>query len=107
MGLEAAPVWAYLVERGLYSSDATGTVREVGDGNMNRVFVATPADAQLASLAVKQAPPWIHRLGPDAPMSPERALIEAAALEIFARYAPRQTPRVLDVDPEQYAFVME
>jgi 5-methylthioribose kinase len=107
VGLESAEVWAYLVGRGLLPAEATGTVREVGDGNMNRVFVATPDDPAVRSVALKQAPPWIHRLGPDAPMSPERALIEARALRTFARYAPKQTPAVLDVDPERYAFTME
>lgn len=105
--LEVTDVWPYLVRRGLLPADATGQVREVGDGNMNRVFVATPADTTLPGLAVKQAPPWIRRLGPGSPMSPERALVEARALATFARYAPEQTPRVLDVDPELFAFTME
>jgi 5-methylthioribose kinase len=105
--LEPAEVWAYLVGRKLLPPDARGTVREVGDGNMNRVFLAIPDDPAVGSLAVKQAPPWIQKLGPSAPMSPERALIEARALKTFAAYAPRQTPRVLDVDPERFAFTME
>jgi 5-methylthioribose kinase len=105
--LEPAEVWAYLVGRELLPTSVSGTVREVGDGNMNRVFVAVPDDPATPGLAVKQAPPWIHRLGPSAPMSPERALIEAKALRAFARYAPRQTPRVLDVDPDRFAFTME
>ena len=49
-----------------------------GDGS-NRVFVATPGDGS-PGLAVKQAPPWIHRLGPDAPMSPERARMSSNEL---------------------------
>ena len=106
-GLEAEEVWSYLVSRGLVPVGSTGTAREVGDGNMNRVFVAVPDDPRGRSLAVKQAPPWINVLGPDAPMSPERALIEARALRVFASYAPDQTPQVLDVDPERYAFTME
>ncbi|SHM89094.1 S-methyl-5-thioribose kinase [Cryptosporangium aurantiacum] len=105
--LEPAEVWAYLVSRELLPADARGAVREVGDGNMNRVFLAIPDDTAIPSLAVKQAPPWIQRLGPSAPMSPERALIEARALRTFAEYAPRQTPRVLDVDPTRFAFTME
>lgn len=102
--LEPADVWAYLTARGLVSG--TGSVREVGDGNMNRVFVAVPDDGSR-SLAVKQAPPWIRALGPDAPMSPERALVEVRALATFARFAPEQTPAVLDVDADRFAFTME
>ncbi|TQS45644.1 S-methyl-5-thioribose kinase [Cryptosporangium phraense] len=103
--LEPDDVWAYLVERNLAAG--TGTVREVGDGNMNRVFLAIPDDPAVPSVAVKQAPPWIQKLGPSSPMSPERALIEARALRTFAEYAPKQTPDVLDVDEERFAFTME
>jgi len=104
--LEADDVWAYLRGRGLVPAGSTGSVREVGDGNMNRVFLAVP-DGGGPGVAVKQAPPWIRVLGPAAPMSPERAMIEARALATFARFAPEQTPAVLDVDPERYAFTME
>jgi len=105
--LEPAEVWAYLVGRGLLPPEARGAVREVGDGNMNRVFLAIPDDPAIPSLAVKQAPPWIQKLGPSAPMSPERALIEARALKTFAEYAPKQTPTILDVDEARFAFTME
>ncbi len=104
--LEVGDVWEYLRGRGLVAEDSTGSVREVGDGNMNRVFVAVPADGS-PGLAVKQAPPWIRVLGPSAPMSPERAMIEVRALATFARFAPEQTPAVLDVDPDRFAFTME
>ncbi|MFG1920960.1 S-methyl-5-thioribose kinase [Cryptosporangium sp. NPDC048952] len=107
MLLEPAEVWAYLIERGLIPATASGAVREVGDGNMNRVFVAVPDDPDIPSVAVKQAPPWIQKLGPSAPMSPERALIEARALRTFAEYAPKQTPTILDVDETRFAFTME
>ena len=34
-------------------------------------------------------------------------MIEVRALATFARFAPEQTPAVLDVDPERFAFTME
>jgi 5-methylthioribose kinase len=104
--LEPGDVWAYLEGRGLVPAGSTGSVREVGDGNMNRVFLAVP-DGAGRGVAVKQAPPWIRVLGPSAPMSPERAMIEVRALATFARFAPEQTPAVLDVDAERVAFTME
>ncbi len=104
--LEVGDVWEYLRGRGLVPEGSTGSVREVGDGNMNRVFLAVP-DGGGSGVAVKQAPPWIRVLGPSAPMSPERAMIEVRALATFARFAPEQTPAVLDVDPERFAFTME
>jgi len=40
-------------------------------------------------------------------MSPERAMVEVRALATFARFAPEQTPAVVDVDPARVAFPIE
>ncbi len=57
--LEPADVPAYLNERGHWPDPADIEVREVSDGNMNRVFLASSADG-TRSLAVKQALPWVR-----------------------------------------------
>ena len=57
--LEVEDIWEYLRGRGLVAEDSTGSVREVGDGNMNRVVLAVP-DGGGPGVAVKQAPPWIR-----------------------------------------------
>ncbi|WP_369239112.1 S-methyl-5-thioribose kinase [Streptomyces sp. R21] len=105
--LETEDVADYLRERGHWDPDAADPqVREVSDGNMNRVFLASAADG-THSLAVKQALPWVRVAGPSWPMSPERADAEARAYEQVAKVAPDKIPAIHGYDAENYALVME
>lgn len=61
--LEADDIAAYLRERG-HADGEHLTVREVSDGNMNRVFIAT---GPTHSLAVKQALPGCASPAPPGP----------------------------------------
>lgn len=61
--LETDDIPAYLSERGHWEDLDDIAVREVSDGNMNRVFLASSADG-TRSLAVKQALPWVRVAGP-------------------------------------------
>ncbi|GAV43730.1 S-methyl-5-thioribose kinase [Streptomyces acidiscabies] len=102
--LETEDIPAYLRERGHWSQAVDPEVREVSDGNMNRVFLASSAGH---SLAVKQALPWVRVAGPSWPMNPDRADAEARAYERVALVAPDKIPAILGYDPENYALVME
>lgn len=102
--LEPDTVADYLREHG--HADGELDVREVSDGNMNRVFVASTPDGER-SLAVKQALPWIRVIGPSAPMSPHRADAEARAYSYLAQVAPEETPTVYEYDGDNFALVME
>jgi 5-methylthioribose kinase len=103
--LETEDVAGYLRERGHWGTDEP-EVREVSDGNMNRVFLATATDGSR-SLAVKQALPWVRVAGPSWPMSPERADAEARAYEQVAKVAPDKIPAIHGYDSGNYALVME
>ena len=83
-------------------------VREVGDGNLNLVFVVSgkAPDGDDASLVVKQALPYV-RADPSWPMSPARNHAEARALRIHGRLSPAAVPALYDVDPQRYAFTIE
>ncbi|MFI6438157.1 S-methyl-5-thioribose kinase [Streptomyces sp. NPDC050759] len=104
--LETDDIPAYLSERGHWEDLGDIAVREVSDGNMNRVFLASSADG-TRSLAVKQALPWVRVAGPSWPMNPDRADAEARAYEQIAKVAPDEIPAVHGYDPENYALVME
>ncbi|MFI5964189.1 S-methyl-5-thioribose kinase [Streptomyces asoensis] len=104
--LETHDIPAYLGERGHWEDLTDIRVREVSDGNMNRVFLASSADG-TRSLAVKQALPWVRVAGPSWPMSPDRADAEARAYRQVARVAPDKIPVVHGYDPENHALVME
>ncbi|MGW7042773.1 S-methyl-5-thioribose kinase [Streptomyces avermitilis] len=104
--LETDDIPGYLRERGHWDDASDIRVREVSDGNMNRVFLATTTDG-TRGLAVKQALPWVRVAGPSWPMSPERADAEARAYQQVAGVAPDKIPAIHGYDGENYALVME
>lgn len=104
--LETDDIPGYLHERGHWEDLDDITVREVSDGNINRVFLASDA-AGTRSLALKQALPWVRVAGPSWPLSPDRADAEARAYEQLAKVTPDEIPGIHGYDPENYALVME
>ena len=79
-------------------------VREVGDGNLNLVFIVT---GPAGGVAVKQALPYVRLVGESWPLPLSRAFFEHEALVEQARVAPAQTPRIYHYDHEMALTVME
>lgn len=79
-------------------------VREVGDGNLNLVFLV---DGPEGSVCVKQALPYVRLVGESWPLGLERARFEWEALVVEHRLAPGRVPEPLHFDPKLYAIVME
>src|ERR1700690_3608226 len=79
-------------------------VREVGDGNLNLVFIVEGPDG---SVCVKQALPYVRAAGPSWPMSPERIFFERAYFETVAPYVGTRIPAIYPFDRERYCLVME
>jgi 5-methylthioribose kinase len=80
-------------------------VREVGDGNLNLVFILSGPNG--LGMVLKQALPYVRLVGPDWPMSPERAAKEAQALRSHGALAPALVPRLYHYDVERYILAME
>ena len=79
-------------------------VDEVGDGNLNLVFlVRGPA----GGLCVKQALPYVRLVGESWPLPLDRAFYEHEALVDHGRHAPGLTPAVYRFDPVLMLTVME
>lgn len=79
-------------------------VREVGDGNLNLVFIV---EGPTGSLVVKQALPYARVVGESWPMSLDRAFFEyEAAMRLGAR-DPGRMPSLLLFDRDQALQVME
>lgn len=79
-------------------------VREVGDGNLNLVFIV---EGPTGSVCVKQALPYVRAAGPSWPMSLERALFERAYYRAVAPYVGEMIPKIYHYDPELYCTIME
>ena len=80
-------------------------IKEVGDGNLNLVFIVH--DAKGGGVVLKQALPYVRLVGPDWPMTPDRARHEAEALQFHGRLAPALVPAVYSFDAERYILAME
>ena len=77
---------------------------EVGDGNLNLVFIVQGADG---SVCVKQALPYVRVAGASWPMTLERAFFEASYYSAVAPCVGGLIPRIYHYDPELYCTVME
>ncbi len=89
-----------------YPSDEIEAV-EVGDGNLNLVFKVWAKADPKRTVVLKQALPYVRLVGDSWPLPPDRARIEAQALEIHGRLVPEHTPKVYFYDPEMYLTAMQ
>ncbi|XP_062185887.1 methylthioribose kinase 1 [Phragmites australis] len=71
------------------------TVKEVGDGNLNFVYIVL---SDAGAIVVKQALPYVRCVGDSWPMTRERAYFEASALREHGRLCPDHVPEVYHFD---------
>ncbi len=79
-------------------------VKEVGDGNLNLVFIVR---SPQGSVIVKQALPYVRLVGDSWPLPLYRAYYEYHALTRQAQRDPGSVPEVLHFDKDQALIVME
>jgi len=79
-------------------------VREVGDGNLNLVFVVRDADGR--GLVLKQSLPYV-RTDPSWPMTRERSSREAYVLAAHQAIDAAHVPGLLFYDASQYVLALE
>jgi 5-methylthioribose kinase len=79
-------------------------VSEVGDGNLNLVFIV---DGPAGSVCVKQALPYVRVAGPSWPIPLERAYFEHSYYAVVAPFAGNLIPKIYHFDPDLYCIVME
>jgi 5-methylthioribose kinase len=82
----------------------TWRTREVGDGNLNLVFIV---EGPEGSLVVKQALPYVRLVGSSWPLPLSRSHFEHLALAEQARWAPAFVPSLHHADSVMALVVME
>ncbi|SEP29190.1 S-methyl-5-thioribose kinase [Trujillonella endophytica] len=97
--LAAVPALARAVD-----PSALASVVEVGDGNLNLVFVVT--DTSGRSLVLKQSLPHV-RTDPSWPMTRERSAREARILAAHRAVDPEHVPELLHFDPAAQVLAIE
>ncbi|WP_213815437.1 S-methyl-5-thioribose kinase [Glaciihabitans sp. dw_435] len=106
--LTAETVPAYLAQRpalvARFDASAIELITEVGDGNLNLVFIVR--DTHGASLVLKQSLPHV-RTDPSWPMTRERTAREAVVLASHERADASHVPALYDFDAENYVLAIE
>jgi 5-methylthioribose kinase len=88
----------------LGGSPAAWSISEVGDGNLNLVFIVKGTEG---GVAVKQALPYVRLVGESWPLPLSRSHYEYLALTNQARLAPALVPAVLHHDEALALVAME
>lgn len=92
---------------GRISAKADLAVTEVGDGNLNLVFIVKERADPSRAVVVKQALPYLRVAGESWPLTRERMRFETQALQLYNTLCPGLAPEVYDHDEEMSLVVME
>ncbi|MCM8526550.1 MAG: S-methyl-5-thioribose kinase [Lentisphaeraceae bacterium] len=90
-----------------FSDGASLTVEEVGDGNLNMVFIVRNADNPQEKAILKQALTYLRVAGESWPLTRERMRFEIQALLKYNEICPGLVPAVYDSDVEMSLVIME
>ncbi len=82
-------------------------VSEVGDGNLNLVFLVKDRADPGRAVVVKQALPYLRVAGESWPLTRERMRFESQALRLYNELCPGLAPEVYDDDLDMSLLVME
>jgi 5-methylthioribose kinase len=82
-------------------------VKEVGDGNLNLVFIVANRDEPDQAVIAKQALNYLRVAGESWPLTRERMRFESLAMQTYNRLCPGLVPEIYDYDEEMSLMVME
>lgn len=89
-----------------FSDSAALTCSEIGDGNLNMVFLVEDAADRSKRVVIKQSLPHA-RIDASIHAPLERATIESEMLVLHDTHCPGLAPKVYDYNRDMYAIVME
>ena len=107
--LDASNLEAYLFTlpeiKTFFDTDSL-IIDEIGDGNLNFVFLVTSSSDVSKQLIVKQAVPYLRCVGESYPLSRERMTYEIRSLKYFAELSSH-IPKIYHSDEEMSLLIME
>ena len=109
--LDEHTVLAYIKSRPamerVFDKDCRLNAVEIGDGNLNQVFIISATDGSGQSAVIKQALPYLRVAGESWPLTLERMRFETQALLLQNKLSPGRAPEVYDHDSEMALVIME
>lgn len=84
----------------------TTTATEIGDGNLNFVYVISGLKDGM-KLVLKQAVPYLRCVGESYSLAKERMYFESQSLQLFSKIAPQHIPHIYHVDNQMSLVVMQ
>lgn len=109
--LDETTIVDYVAQRpalaGIFTDFRRLSIEEVGDGNLNLVFIVQNTANPAESIVLKQALPFLRVAGESWPLTRERMRYETQALLKHNELAPGLVPAVYDFDEEMSIVVME
>lgn len=93
--------------KNIFSSFDSIDVHEIGDGNLNYVYIITNRDNPDETVILKQAVPFLRVVGESWPLDIERMNFEVAALKKEFEICPELVPEVYYADSEMSLVIMQ
>src|SRR5262245_56451792 len=84
--------------KSVFSDTSSLSAQEVGDGNLNQVFIIKNQKNPAEAAVVKQALPYLRVAGDSWPLTRERMRFETQALQLYNDLVPGLAPQVYDED---------
>ncbi|MCM8533502.1 MAG: S-methyl-5-thioribose kinase [Lentisphaeraceae bacterium] len=91
----------------VFSDNTKFSVEEVGDGNLNMVFIVRNSDKPSEKVILKQALTYLRVAGESWPLTRDRMRFEIQALLKHNDLCPGLVPKVIDHDVEMSLVIME
>ena len=95
------------IGRGIFSPSHQLQAEVLGDQTINLVFRVWSEQDPGRSVVLKQALPYVRRIGKGWPLTPERLNIEAAAMQLHHICSPERVPELYRHDPQSFVMIVE
>lgn len=83
------------------------SIQEIGDGNLNFIFLVTSCVNPKQQLIIKQAIPYLRCVGENFSLSKERIHYEIAAFQQYLKHTPQLIPKIFHIDENMCLFAMQ
>jgi len=92
--------------KGFFTS-GDAEAKEIGDGNLNLVFVVKSKTNSNKSIIIKQAIPYLRCVGESFPLAKERMKYEIRSMIEYEKLSPTSIPKIYHTDEDMCLIAMQ